>query len=229
MCGIFGANKLERFLTLYELNKKRGTFSTSAVISTREGDLVVHRWSGSVDTDKLKAELINSVKITKQTPAYYLGHTQAPTSSSRKWVKECSHPFHLDGWTIAHNGVLTNYDAIKEQFNPKWKNPVDSSGIPLLLSETTKLYSKTDGVHEVISKALSLLEGTFGLWIHEGWDRNIYLARCGSTLFANLIDNEFSSVKFKNSEELKEGVLYMITVEGITAVSSFDFNSPFFT
>ena len=82
---------------------------------------------------------------------------------------------------------------------------------------------------DCISRALGLLEGTFGLWIYDSNFNTTYIARCGSTVFVNLLYNEFSSVKFPNSEALPEGVLYQLTPEGITAVARFDFNSPFFT
>jgi len=230
MCGIFGATELDRFITLYELNKQRGTFSTSMGIATDGGDMIVHRWSGSVASSQAIAELNNSIKITNRAPRYFLGHTQAPTSSKRKYTRETSHPFHIDSWVIAHNGVLTNFNEIKEEFDPKWKNPVDSSIIPMVLNESQKNLEGTDNSQpEIIAKALALLEGTFGLWIYESGQRHLYLARCGSTIFADAVNNEFSSIKFKNSEQLEEGILYMFTPEGITAVANFDFNSPFFT
>lgn len=229
MCGIFGATELDRFITLYELNKQRGTFSTSMGIVTDAGDVIVHRWSGSIDSKEAVAELTNSLKISNRKARYYLGHTQAPTSSKRKYSRETSHPFHIDSWVIAHNGVLTNFNEIKEEFAPKWKNPVDSSIIPVILDETYKTFGNSVDQPEIVAKTLGLLEGTFGLWVFESSERSLYIARCGSTLFADMINNEFSSIKFKNSEPLEEGILYMLTPEGITGVAMFDFNSPFFT
>ena len=230
MCGIFGATELDRFITLYELNKQRGTFSTSMGITTDGGDMIVHRWKGSVTSLQAAAELDNSLKIAKRVPRYFVGHTQAPTSSKRKYTTETSHPFHTGSWVIAHNGVLTNFNEIKEEFDPAWENPVDSSIIPTVLKESQKNLEGSSNLQpEVIAKALALLEGTFGLWIYESAERHLYLARCGSTLFADALNNEFSSIKFKNSEQLDEGILYVLTQEGITPVASFDFNSPFFT
>lgn len=228
MCGIFGSNDKERFLTLYDLNRKRGTFSTSLVIYTTTGDMVVHRWSGTISVKEAKKELEKSLD-NKFTPYFYLGHTQAPTSSKRKFSRETSHPFNCNNWLVAHNGVLTNFDEVKSEFAPKWKNPVDSSIIPYVFE---KVHEAGDGQLsplECVVNGLSLLQGTFGLWIANTSNRGLYLARCGSTIFANLIDNDFSSVEFSSSEPLEEGVVYEITQEGITSVANFDFNSPFFT
>ena len=57
----------------------------------------------------------------------------------------------------------------------------------------------------------------------------MFLARCGSTIFVDKLNNTFSSVKFKGSEALEEGVLYQLTPEGITSIGLFDCDSPFFT
>jgi len=74
-----------------------------------------------------------------------------------------------------------------------------------------------------------MLKGTFGLWIFDQKGTNIYLARSGSTLFADFITNDFSSLEEDNFVELEEGTLYLLTKEGLTAVGEFKPNSPFFT
>jgi glucosamine 6-phosphate synthetase-like amidotransferase/phosphosugar isomerase protein len=229
MCGIFGAVKQESFLDLYDLNRKRGTFSTSLVIFTSTSDLVLHRWNGSISVKDAKKALDESIKDQKIQPYFYLGHTQAPTSSKRTFSKETAHPFVYENWVVAHNGVLTNFENIKKEFNPKWSNPVDSSIIPYMLHLVEASGEGEFDPPQVQTSVLSQLEGTFGLWIANTNTRKINLARCGSTLFANMIENEFSSVKFKGSETLDEGIIYEITVEGITSIAHFDFNSPFFT
>lgn len=228
MCGIFGSNDKERFLTLYDLNRKRGTFSTSLVIFTTTGDMVVHRWSGSIPVKEAKKEIDQSLK-NQFTPYFFLGHTQAPTSSKRKFTRETSHPFHSNNWLVAHNGVLTNFDDIKLEFSPKWKNPVDSSIIPYIFDKVQEAGEGNLSPLECVVNGLSLLQGTFGLWIANTSNRGLYLARCGSTIFANLIENDFSSIEFKGSEPLEEGVVYEVTQEGITSVANFDYNSPFFS
>jgi len=227
MCGIFGASKKEQFLTLLELNKKRGTFATSVSCLLENGDLVVHKWGGQTPVKAIDA-FIKEEKGVK----FYLGHTQAPTSAERTYSKQHAHPFNTAHYTIAHNGVLTNYEEIKEHFKPggkKWTNPVDSSIIPVMLLLTEKSSGINDSTVSIMSNVLSLLEGTFGLWIYNSMSREIFLARNGSTLYADIYNNEFSSTKHANFEPLKEGVLYQITPEGITSVSVFDHDSPFFT
>jgi len=225
MCGIFGATEKDRFLTLYKLNKKRGTFATSLCLVTDKGDLIIHRWSGSVDVKLVET----AFQRDKAKIVLYLGHTQAPTSSKRKYDVKTAHPFNYENFTVAHNGVLTNFKEIKEQFDPKWSNPVDTSIIPVMLSESYKAGEGSLTPVDTTSRVLGLLEGTFGVWIYDSNYNNTYIARCGSTVFVNYLYNEFSSVKFSQCELLPEGVLFQLTPEGITAVSQFDFDSPFFT
>ena len=224
MCGIFGATEREQFLTLYELNQKRGNFATSLCFVNKKGDMHIHRWSGVIDIQQIKKTLNN----TEEEIVMLVGHTQAPTSSKRKYSTETAHPFNVQNYTIAHNGVLSNFNDLKEMFDPKWKNPVDSSIIPFMCTMYEEEFPNSESI-EAITHTLGKLEGTFGLWIYESSRNTMYLARCGSTLFANKIENSFSSVKFKNSEALDEGCLYQSTPEGITAVGMFDCDSPFFT
>jgi len=224
MCGIFGATEQDQFLTLYDLNQKRGNFATSLCFVSKNGDMHIHRWSGAISVAEVK-KIINQLH---EKIILYAGHTQAPTSVKRKYSPETAHPFNTQHYTIAHNGVLTNFKELKEMFDPKWKNPVDSSIIPFMCTMYEEEFPDCANI-EAIVQTLGKLEGTFGLWIYDSDINTMFLARCGSTLFADKINNSFSSVKFKNSEPLDEGCLYQLTPEGITAVSMFDFDSPFFT
>ena len=157
---------------------------------------------------------------------YYLGHTQAPTSAQRAYSKSTTHPFQCKDWIIAHNGVLTNEKELKKTLDKKKYNIVDSSIIAPLIE---KYYKEYDDEVAAISKALSQLKGTFGLWIFHQQSNNIYLARSGSTLYADFLNNSFSSLKEDGYVELEEGLLYLLTQEGITCVGRFKKNSPFFT
>jgi len=157
----------------------------------------------------------------------FLGHTQAPTSEKRTFSPNTSHPFQYKDWIIAHNGVLTNDKELKKQIKDKKAyNAVDSSVIAPLINQHVK---DLDDEVAGICKALSKLKGTFGLWIYNQKSANIFLARSGSTVFANFLSNDFSSLKEQEFVALEEGVLYLLTKEGITSVGVFETNSPFFT
>jgi len=158
---------------------------------------------------------------------YFLGHTQAPTSAQRKFSPSTSHPFQYKEWIIAHNGVITNDKQLKLLLTDKKSyNVVDSSVIAPLIA---KYFKETGDEITAIVKTLSSLQGTFGVWIYNQKSTNIYLARCGSTLYADFLNNEFSSLKEDGFVPLEEGFVYLLTKEGITSVGRFKPNSPFFT
>jgi glucosamine 6-phosphate synthetase-like amidotransferase/phosphosugar isomerase protein len=155
----------------------------------------------------------------------YLGHTQAPTSSVREYDPNTTHPFISNDWIVAHNGVLTNCSEIKLKIaKDKEYSSVDTSLIPSLIDT---FFERTQDEVESIIESLSLIKGTFGLWIHNKSSQNTYIARSGSTLYGDILTCDFSSVQLRGMKMLSEGVLYLLTKEGITEVGDFDSNSPF--
>jgi len=217
MCGIYGANDREKFLTLQKLNTERGDFCESSVLVTKDG----------FEIHKVPKKAKKNYKFPKRKKFdLYLGHSQAPTSTKRLFNPETSHPFTVENWVVAHNGVLTNYKELVNQFQRPYNNPVDSSIIPYLMYKMSELSSNEI---EIIVNSLEFLKGTFGVWIHNAFTGNTFLAKCGVTLFADIYDNCFSSVSYKFFDPLEEGTLYQLTSEGITSVATFDCDSPFFT
>jgi glucosamine 6-phosphate synthetase-like amidotransferase/phosphosugar isomerase protein len=218
MCGIYGATNKEQFLNLQKLNLKRGDFCQSSLLINNSIGFEIH---------KVPKSSFKEYRFPKRKKFdIYLGHTQAPTSGKRVFEPETSHPFLVEDWLVAHNGVLTNFKKLVDQFERPYKNPVDSSIIPFIFYS---LESYTSDEVSIIVQGLEMLEGTFGLWIHNIASGNTYIAKCGVTLFADVYENEFSSTKYKSFESLEEGTLYQLTPEGITGIRNFDCDSPFFT
>lgn len=217
MCGIFGATEQKRFETLYNINRTRGDFAFGCCLITDTKSTQYIDWQpGVVNFD---CQL-----FTPGLKYYYmLGHTQAPTSSQRNFSKATSHPFVHSDWVVAHNGVLSNFEILKEKYLPDHDNPVDSSIIPALLTELDN-----GSEVETICKVLEELEGTYSVWIYNIKSKNIYIARCGSTLYVNRLKCEFSSFPYDELVEFPDNTLSILTREGITNVSGFDGNSPFF-
>lgn len=231
MCGIFGSKDYERYVSLYKINKERGDFSFGGLLIDNKLHAVlktqgVFNFKGNLQLEIDRRKETKSLKSFKN----YLGHTQAPTSSKRTYSHATTHPFECGDWLVAHNGVLSNYKKIAEKFKKsKCINEVDSSIIPTLINEYCKNNKDNDTEVECICAALSLLKGTFGLWIFNMKTSNVYIARCGSTLYADYLTSDFSSTKTKNFKLLDEGVLYFQTPEGLTSVGNFSTDSPFFT
>ena len=216
MCGIYGSPNRKDFLAIRKANKSRGDFCESALMVNEE-QFEIHKVPFTAKAYSFPRKVKYNI---------YLGHTQAPTSSKRIFAPKTSHPFSYENWFVAHNGVLTNFKTLKEEFCPEWENPVDSSIIPFLLSVSQ---DHTKSPAQAILSTLPLLEGNYGLWMWNADTKTTYIAKCGVTLFGNLLENSFSSVKYNGMEPLDDGTLYQLTHEGITEIDHFICDNPFFT
>lgn len=222
MCGIYCSNDLNTFEILEEVNKNRGNFSTGIFYCYGKANYNVIKEKGGVNW--------YATKLPTGDNFIYLGHNQAPTSSAREWKEETSHPFWFGDWVVAHNGVLTNYEELIDKYLPMHDNPVDSSIIPALLDEFEYNHGPCEDVDAEIQNILYTIEklkGTFALWIVNIKTMNVYIARQGSTLFYK--DANISSIKGNDYKEVKEGILYSYSFEGLTELDEFNYNSPFLT
>lgn len=228
MCGIFGAKDYKQYTQLYNMNKKRGTYAFGGILVTKSIYATL-RSPGKINLTRNLVIKYGRVNKKIYDFDYFLGHTQAPTSSARKYSIKTSHPFNTENWVVAHNGVLTNHLVLKKPIrDKKLFNEVDSSVIPVLLHLQRKKFPKKTEA-QIICSVLSVLEGNFGLWIYNSKNQNIYIARSGCTLYADFLNNSFSSLTEKGFKPIDEGILYLLTPEGITEVCEFKASSPFFT
>ncbi|MCK5042957.1 MAG: class II glutamine amidotransferase, partial [Candidatus Aenigmarchaeota archaeon] len=92
-----------------------------------------------------------------------IGHTRWATHG--KVTKENSHPhMSFDGCiSVVHNGIIDNYQALKEQLKKKgyvFRSETDTEVIPFLIEDFMK-----DGYsfEDAFRKTLSLLEGTYAI------------------------------------------------------------------
>ena len=226
MCGIFGSTDLERFKTLYNLNKDRGSFAYGSMLLREGEEPIIQRSEG----DRLQ--------LKESSARYYMGHTQGPTSAQRDFDPSTSHPFKYLGWHIAHNGVLSNSKVLAEQY--KVDNPVDSAIIPKMVwDEYQNIWDidiwKFELEQRAIRAVCEKLEGTFSCWLHNNDTNHVYLVRCGSTLFANRKTGGFSSAQAECMEPLDDNSIYRVFHDAdpiqslkIEKVGHFDSHSPFF-
>jgi|TARA_R110000787_G_scaffold249395_1_gene354994 glucosamine 6-phosphate synthetase-like amidotransferase/phosphosugar isomerase protein len=222
MCGIYCSNDLTSFEVLQQANKERGNFSTGIFYCYNKANYNIVKEKYNIDWNK--------TKIPDQKGHLYLGHNQAPTETGRDWNEETSHPFWVGDWIVAHNGVLTNYNELIDEYIPMHDNPVDSSIIPALLDEFEYEHGPCEDVETEVQNILYTIEklkGTFALWIVNIKTMNVYVARQGSTLFYK--DANISSIKGKGYKEVLQGILYNYSYEGLTELDGFVYNSPFLT
>jgi len=220
MCAIFGSANISTFEVLYDANKERGNFASSAVSLTGDDQLIM-KVEGDINFDK--------VNISSNITKYFIGHVQAPTSAKRDWTWDTSHPFDSLSWMVFHNGVLTNSDELEQWCRPSWNNPVDTAIIPELLQQMMEkcTYKKPRPVY-YIKKVLEMLEGTFALSIIDCDTNEVYLARSGSILHYNS-KGDYSTLPGKGYREVPEGSILRLNTETkrFNKVGSFEVKSPF--
>lgn len=216
MCSIYGSKNRSMFDVLHDATVDRGKFVFSYLFVTDNKQNAANQLQSHPSMD--------TIKSPKNT-IFCLGHNQAPTSNQRAFNKNTCHPFRASNWLVAHNGVLTNHLKLLKKFKLKPNTEVDSNAIPILID----YFNQTCNEVDAIIKTLSLLEGTFAVWIYNEDTNNVYIARQGSTLFGNIKTGSFCSIQSKTDWiELSEGILYQIT-DKIAEVGKFTNNSPFFT
>lgn len=242
MCGIFGSFNFRRFTKLYDANKQRGSFAvgTMYVSSMKNASPGLAK-----DTYKRKCEGV--VDLTghfsfQSDYDQFLGHTQAPTSVNRTFSPATTHPFESVHYTVAHNGVLENHKQLGQEYLSGWwkDDCVDSEVIPGLLSINVEFdediimsHEQEEGKTEdvlTIEKTCSQLKGIFSCWIYSRITGDTFIVRNGSTLYGNIETGDFSSVPVEDvcDQELKQGVVYCVTSEGLAECGEFQANSQFF-
>ena len=210
MCAIFGARKYVDFMRLYQQNRERGDFAFGAVFIGTAPQII--KTPGTY-SGKLRGDF-----------GYFIGHTQAPTSAVQTYNPQTSHPFVCGDWVVAHNGVLTNYTELAAEIeNKSTYNEVDSSLIPALLTQRT---SNNLDEPTLIASVMASLRGTYTCWLFNQKTKNLYIARCGSTLWVS--EDQVSSTEIPEGESFPEGGIACITEGKLQQVNTFTPASPFF-
>lgn len=220
MCAIFGSYNLSHFVRLYLRNKFRGNFSFGvAVLPNNANSWEIHKTTDSEETFRILEKYGQNCK-------YYLGHIQAPTGSDRSINENTIHPFSYNKIHVAHNGILTNHEELKREFN--YTNTdvnVDSSIIPYIINHYKNLGKTSE---QAIIETCNKLKGTFSLWVIDETGE-LYICRLSSTLFYQ--ENWFTSVEYMSMVPVPERTLFKLDLNKNTFynVGTFTADSHFFT
>lgn len=210
MCGIFGTIRRSDFIKLYELNKDRGVKSTGFCFNK---PFTLVKRSGEVQGDYIPERY-----------SLYLGHTRAPTNAVTAFAYDQAHPFTSGDWVVGHNGIIHNFDKLKERYDIK--SDVDSSCIPTLIDKHQGVYKLATGEINSILAAIAELDGIYACWVFNRASKNLYLFRCASSIFVH--KHRFSSVDFEGATALEEGILYQLDHHHFSEVATFPYNSPYY-
>lgn len=168
MCGIFGyvgdrLDASELVLNGLKRLEYRGYDSWGVIARNQEGQIEVHKEPGKIGQAKLNGFHQSS---------YALGHTRWATHGGV--IKENAHP-HLDCHqtvAIAHNGIVENYQALKERLlerGHRFSSQTDSEVVAHLIEEkmahqsfsaaVTQTFNQLEGLNAII--AMDLMSKTF--------------------------------------------------------------------
>ena len=208
MNAIYGSNNKEKFLDLQKLNDGRFKVNHGMILIDKKGFDIYKVHSGAKDfkfpkTKKHRIFMGISEKKTKQ------------------FEPEQINPFISEQWVVSLYGNIFNHKELIEEFVD---NATSSKSQGFVISELLEKISAydTDDVN-VMRNGLSLIEGHFALWAHNAFTGNSFIAKANMNLFADVYENTFSTSEFENSEQLQDGELYQLTMEGITNVGLFDY------
>lgn len=204
MNRIYGANNKKKFIELQELNNGKRKVNYSMMLM---GD-------NSFDVYKVHA-LEKNFKFPRKKFHSFFGISEPKT---KEFVPDYMSPIITENWLVACCGEITNRGELM--------NEVDGDSVSLIVSDILFELSKKSKKNEVkvINEMLSYIEGRYSMCIHNVFTKNTFIVKCNQNLYADIYENTFSSVQFKDSEELEDGEIFQLTREGITNVSSFDCN-----
>ena len=199
MCGIVGyigsQNACPFLLTGLQRLEYRG-YDSAGIATLRPSEGIrVTKTAGRV------AELVTAVQQANMVGPLGIGHTRWATHGAA--TRENAHP-HMGGQgllTLAHNGVIENYESLKQSLLSKgyqFHSQTDSEVIAHLIADCLKSRTQrqqraaeVQDCVEAVQDAIAQLRGTYGLVIlFRDFQDLLLAARCGSPLVVGVGKNE---------------------------------------
>lgn len=189
MCGIIGyIGPRKAYPVLINGLKRleyRGYDSTG--IALMNGDISVFKKKGKV------ADL--EAHVDGQAPESHLGigHTRWATHGEPNDVNAHPHVSHSRNFAIIHNGIIENYLVLKNRLMDKGYTFESETDTEVLVHLIEDLYLEGDTTpQEAVRKALSQVQGAFGLAVITKGEKNMLIAaRRASPLVIGLGKGEY--------------------------------------
>ena len=115
-----------------------------------------------------------------------IGHTRWATHGNA--TKENAHPHKVGKVTLVHNGIIENYEEIKNKLNYK---PVSNTDTEIACALINDIYEKTNNKLETLKEANHILNGSYAFAIYFDEDNeHLYAMRKDSPLIIAKGENE---------------------------------------
>ena len=187
MCGIIGVisskNSEDKVLQGLKKMEYRG-YDSSGISIISNNIIKTHKQEGKI------INLENSIKEDKDFKGHIaIGHTRWATHGVAN--KENSHPHFTDKVSVVHNGIIENYQEIKDKLIKEgfvFKSQTDTEVITNLIAS---FLEKNFDKKTIILKVLSMIEGSFAIGvIFQDEDNLLIAAKKGSPLLVGFGDGE---------------------------------------
>lgn len=181
MCGIVGYvgkdKCIPKIMSGLESLEYRGYDSAGIAFVTNYG-VEITKEEGKLDN--LKTEIDYSINST-----IGIGHTRWATHGRPSDLN--SHPHKVGMITIVHNGIIENYNELRNKLeNYEYKSETDSEVVAALID---KLYKDKGDMLEVLKVLKEYLIGSYALGILVDGDDKIYAIRKDSPLIIGVSNN----------------------------------------
>ena len=187
MCGIVGyiGKKEAQSILITGLKRLeyRGYDSAGIVTIDQKAKPTLLRAKGKV------SELDSKVATHQASDTVGIGHTRWATHGEPS--KRNAHPHHVGNIYLVHNGIIENYQDLKQMLVKHdyfFKSDTDTEVLTALIDH---LYKSANSLLEAVSGALKMVVGAYGIALFS--DRNpdeVIVARKGSPLILGVADGE---------------------------------------
>ena len=184
MCGITGyvgknKNAIKVIINGLESLEYRG-YDSAGIAYIKDNKLNIIKEQGKI------INLKNNLNLNEESNLG-IGHTRWATHG--KPTKENSHPHHVGKITLVHNGIIENYQELKEELIKQGYEFKSETDTEVACSLINSLYK--GNIVETINSAIKKMRGSFAFGILVEGDDNLYATRLTSPLIVAKGDNEY--------------------------------------
>ena len=183
MCGIIGyigKDKKAKEVLIKGLKNLEYRGYDSAGIALLENDKIkIIKEEGKIKNLEKKVQ-------EEKESTLGIGHTRWATHGNA--TKENAHPHKVGKVTLVHNGIIENYEEIKNKLNYK---PISNTDTEIACALINDIYEKTNNKLETLKEANHLLKGSYAFAIYFDKDNeHLYAMRKDSPLIIAKGENE---------------------------------------
>ena len=185
MCGIVGFkgknyNGIEVLIKGLESLEYRG-YDSAGISYIKNNKLNTVKEKGKLKNLKDKINF-------KDNTSLGIAHTRWATHGEANKVN--AHPHTCEKITLVHNGIIENYQSLKEDLKKKYKfkSDTDTEVVSVLLND---IYKKNNNMLEALKELVTKLKGSYALAILVDGDDKLYAVRNKSPLILGIKDNNY--------------------------------------